>query len=383
LSPYFNAPAGQAIPLRALWRATQLAAELPWSACTARYFDSGTSALAAAIRAARRSLLPGVTNVRVLLPAYACPNLHAAALAAGAQPEYLDLEPGQLAPADATLLAHLRRGDSLAICVDMFGAPVNRRLLVDADASVRPRVIHDLAQSFAPYLPGWQPEFPHTVVSFGRAKPMSLTRGGALLTPSPPPVDRVALAVGKLDAIRLMLRSSIYNACLHPIAYGLLRTLPATGVGSTRFAPLGRIHELGPEFARLVCERWRALKSELGRLQAATKEMHALAIAEGLQVPIEADTITGLRALWRLPVLHETARQAEEFARDAASLGVSRLYGASQPEFTGTESERAREQWTVAWSFARRLTTLPTHGRLSAAQMGKLRRLLQAARDRG
>jgi dTDP-4-amino-4,6-dideoxygalactose transaminase len=111
--------------------------------------------------------------------------------------------------------------------------------------------------------------------------------------------------------------------------------------------------------------------------------MHALATAAGFQVPIETDTIAGLRALWRLPVLHESERQAEEFARDAASLGVSRLYGASQPEFTGTDSQRAREQWPVAWSFARRLTTLPTHGRLSGAQMVKLRRLLEATRGRG
>lgn len=321
------------------------------------------------------------TPVRVLLPAYGCPNLLAAVLAAEAKPEFVDIDADTLSMDASGLQTEIRRGECLIIWVDMFGVPTAEGV----EPALRDRLIHDLAQSYAPYLPGWRAVASHTVVSFGRAKPLSLTEGGALLTA---PVPNAGLATNAPPEslsfqrwAKLTLRAAIYNQCLGRLSYGLLRALP-TGVGGTQFTPLDRIRALGEDTGRVAFELWRELEKRIVEVEACTRDLCELVERAGL--PLHPLVRQGAaRCLWRVPVRHRSASEAEFFANAAAPLGVSRLYGRSLPEFCGVSEAEARERWPKAWSFARQLTTLPTHGRLSDAQIRQLGTLLEASRAAG
>lgn len=341
------------------------------------YFDSGTSALAEAVRQgiARQSPEP----LRVLLPAYGCPNLLAAVLAAGAKPEFVDIDPQSLSFCAQALQRPPRPEHTLVLWVDMFGISTAER----AAPELRQRMIHDLAQSYAPYLPGWQPMANRSVVSFGRAKPLSMTEGGALLTPavSPASADAAPCSAGHGSLARLSVRAAVYNLCLGRLPYGILRSLPV-GVGTTHFTPLDRIRPLGTETGRVVLELWRDLARRIADVESSTQAMCEVVDGAGMPLhPLVAQR--AVKALWRVPVLHASGAAADFFADAAASLGVSRLYGRSLPELSGTSPEEARERWPKAWSLARRLTTLPTHGRLGASQRARLRMLLQASHAAG
>jgi len=371
-------PAGRPVSLAALWRARRPAAGSPWPDRKVRYFESGTAALAEAVR--QRSHEMSTKPVRVLLPAYGCPNLLAAVLAAEAKPEFVDIDADSLAMDATSLRTELQRDNSLVVWVDMFGVPTADGV----DPALRDRLIHDLAQSYAPYLPGWRAVARHTVVSFGRAKPLSLTEGGALLTA---PVPGAVPAVAPSESLslqrwaKLTLRSVIYNQCLGRLSYGLLRALP-TGVGGTQFTPLEQIRALDADTGRVAFELWRELEKRVADVETCTRDMCELVERAGL--PLHPLVRQGaVKCLWRVPVRHRSVSEAEFFANAAAPLGVSRLYGRSLPEFCGASEAEARERWPNAWSFARQLTTLPTHGRLSGAQIRQLGTLLEASRAAG
>jgi dTDP-4-amino-4,6-dideoxygalactose transaminase len=319
--------------------------------------------------------------LRALLPAYGCPNLLAAVIAAEAKPEFVDIDTGTLSMSASSLRMELQHDGCLIVWVDMFGVPTAEAV----EPALRDHLIHDLAQSYAPYLPGWKAVASHTVVSFGRAKPLALTAGGALLTaPVPladPAADEARGSMGSLHCAKLMLRAAIYNQCLGRLPYGILRALP-TGVGNTRFTPLEHIRTLGGDMGRVVFELWRELERQLADVEASTRAMCDLVERVGL--PLHPLVTQGtVKCLWRVPVHHPSEAAAEFFAGEAASLGVSRLYGRSLPEFSGIPADEARVRWPNAWNFARRLTTLPTHGRLDAAQISRLGTLLKASRDVG
>ena len=373
-------PAGRPISLGALWRSRHSSAVSPWPDHDVRYFDSGTSALAEAVR--QRACQMSTRPVRVLLPAYGCPNLLAAVLAAEAKPEFIDIDADTLAMASSPLHSAMQRGDCLVVWVDMFGVPTAE----GAEPALRDRLIHDLAQSYAPYLPGWRAVARHTIVSFGRAKPLSLTEGGALLTvPAPEPAPRVGPAADEPPEsmsfrrlARLLLRAAIYNRCLGRVSYGVLRALP-TGVGDTEFTPLEQIRAVGNGTGRMAFELRRELQRRVADVEASTRAMCDLVERAGLPLhPLVRQGV--VRSLWRVPVRHRSAAEAEFFANAAAPLGVSRLYGRSLPEFSGVAADAARERWPNAWNFARQLTTLPTHGRLDGAQIRRLGTLLEASR---
>lgn len=325
------------------------------------YLSSGTAALASAMRmACERS---GARSPEVILPAYGCPDLVAAAVHAGARPVLADLR--QDSPEyDPEAVAALVNPDTVAIvAVTFLGVrPAGARLrTIIGNRNVV--LIEDSAQWF-PREPAQRFFGDYVVLSFGRGKPVNVLGGGALLVAehmaSPPaPATRVAGAALK-DAAQV----ALYNSLIHPRVYGIAEKLPFLGIGLTRYHPLDEIAGMRVERKRRlpvnvrryverrldVQDQWRAALRRLG-----CPDVIDLPLAHG--VPSDS-------ALLRYPVLLSSkSRRDETYARlRQAGLGASIMYGQALPDIEGvgplvglqTDFPRARD-------FAGRLLTLPTH----------------------
>lgn len=373
-----HAPAGQSIAWAvAAGRPTQ--SRQPWPGLDQRYFGSGTAALAAAIEEALDRLPAAGSPRRVILPAYGCPNLLAAALKAQGEPEFVDLAPGTFAPEPQDLLCRLRKGDCVVVSVDPFGSTsLDDDFLEALEEPLRQRLVHDLAQSFAPFDPQWRAVARSTIVSFGRAKPASLTMFGLLLSvPEERDGERQRESmrddVSVALQIKLLLRSLAYNVSLRPAVFGALSRLPFLGIGTTTFEPLGDVTQFSAGLGRYAAAAAAQVDLHWERLGAATQRMLQIALDAGAEVPAAVQAAAGSgRPLWRIPVLHDSGAAAERFSKCAAHLGVSRLYGRTMAEFAGIDAAQAQRRWPVAWRLSRTLTTLPSHGRLRDREQRQL-----------
>jgi hypothetical protein len=331
-----------------------------WSPVTTRYYDSGTSALAIALREALAA--DAAASKDVVLPAYACPNLAAAAAFAGARHRFVDFEPGGSTPAvDATA--------GIDIAVDFCGVP---------SARIGPATIHDMAQSHAPFLADWTPRARRTVVSFGRAKPVSLTMGGALLGDA----GSASASAQAVAAASLQRRAWIYNLSLDPRMFGVLARMPFLGIGATRYEPLADARVLEGDFPTLATAAVQEFRRNSREAFEGTRRALQFATDAGLAVPFDTGRLPAGLPLWRMPVLLEDETQADAFAAAAASMGVSRLYRRTMPEFLGVDANEAKERWPHAWQLSRTLVTLPTHGRLDEASWQRLGRLLKENKNK-
>lgn len=348
-----HAPAGRRIAADVWTRA-----DAPrWSPVRTRYFDSATAALAVAIE----EELGGSSDERVVrLPAYACPNLVAATVHAGARPLFVDFLPGGALP---TLTEMIGPGAGVAVAVDFCGVPT------PAGSGPRSagRLVHDLAQSFAPFMPGWQPLTSRSVVSFGRAKPVSLTRGGALLGGEAPARARDAVEPGGFA-----LRARAYNLSLNPLAFGVLARLPFLGIGATVYHELDEVRAFGEAFAARADAAVRSFRATRDAISEGTRRALDFARGAAFSLPFDVAGLPPGLPLWRLPVTLADAAAARHFAERGARFGVSRLYQKTLPEILGTSSEEARQRWPHAWQLSRTLVTLPTHGRLDDDDWGRL-----------
>jgi hypothetical protein len=371
-----HAPAGRPVP-RAVFAAGRRKGLSPWPGLHTELFGSGTAALGVALKLALGQLPEGAPR-RVALPAYACPNLVAATLWAGGIPEYYDLSPDVSGPVPGVVESLSRSRDFVMLHVDAFGADT---LPASVSAAPEGLVIHDLAQSFAPFLEGWRPRARFSVASFGRAKPLSLTLGGALIAALP--AGSAALVEGNSPTVdvsgsKLSLRAFVYALSLHPTAFGVLSRIPALGIGQTSFAPLTHADRLPPRWHAAVAAAIAELHGSLPLIATQTEDMLRLARESGAQVPASALAAEGRFPLWRVPVLCPDSASATVIAREGTHLGLSRLYLRPLPQIMGRAATEVAQLWPNATGIAGRLITLPTHGRLGERRESQLRRLLES-----
>jgi hypothetical protein len=375
-----HAPAGRRVPRPALSPGRGTTPAQLWPGVGVRLFDSGTAALGCALRLAFAAAGTPPENPVVLLPAYACPNLAAAVLWAGATPRYYDLARDTLGPAPGALADLQSAPDALMVHVDAFGADTFPQQVALSEGA-RGRVVHDLAQSFAPYASDWRPRFPFSVLSTGRAKPASLTLGGVLLTGSDAGERDTAQSEDTpsvdVPAWKWAVRSAIYSLSLHPLVFGALARIPALGIGQTRFSPLTDAVRLPERWLRIFGAAAADVRDSFQLFTRQTAAMLQLAQDSGARLPVSALQNQDRAPLWRVPVLCPTPESAAALARDGGHLGISRLYRRPLPEIMGIAPAEVVMQWPEAAWLAERLVTLPTHGRLGGRLEDELRRLLE------
>ncbi len=342
-----------------------------------QFYDSGTSALAAAMIAARtKKFGTGYAgDAEVIIPAYGCPDLIAAAVYAGLKPVLVDLQASRpwmdlQAVADAVSAATVA-----IIAVDLFGIPERLSRLRPIADKAEIVLIEDSAQGFPAQAMTrhgeayWQGDL--VVLSFGRGKPVSLLGGGAVLSPQgnnsisallpqlPSPKDNA------IQRLRYRLKAQLYNVMLHPRLYWLPAALPFLHLGETAYHPLSSIAGLDRLRKKLLMANIHAYYGY---------DEHALAINRYTRTALQGnENIINLAAVCELPeaqrllryplLLPASERDHVVHCLNQNGRGASIMYAAAIPEIHGLEQVLDKQKlFPCARDFAARLLTLPMHG---------------------
>lgn len=346
---------------------TALEAELrrAFGASAATLTDSGTSALAMALRAATPA--GGV----VALPAYACVDVGAAAIFASLRVMLYDVDPATLSADLDSVARVLDRGANTVVVAHLYGYPADLpavRALADTHGAT---VIEDAAQGAWGTLAGARlgAMGPLSVLSFGRGKGLTGSGGGALLGIGARGAEMLARAIapnGAPRGVRALATGTAQWALGRPALYAIPAAIPALHLGETIYHPAHEPRAISAVSASLVRDALaRADHDLLTRREHAEELERTAARAMGFE-PI-APVAGGYPGYLRLPIRLDGAREV------APSLGVVRGYPATlaglkelAPTLVGDEKlPGARE-------LQRTLVTLPTHALLTAQDLEKI-----------
>lgn len=350
-----------------------------WRSAGYRYLflSSGTAALSVAMALAAE--LRGLAKGKVVLPAYGCPDLLAAAHYAGLLPVLADLRPDQ-PRYDLDAVRRSLSGDTAAVvAVNFLGIPedlAGLRALCDARGVL---LIEDDAQYF-PLRRGCY-EGDLVVHSFGRGKPVSQLGGGALLARGE--LAERALARGQIlpeassSEAGWRLKARLFNRVLHPLGYQVLVSLPLIDVGATVYKPLRQVYRL-PGWrisylsANIAAYRMRSRVAQ-GRIDSLLQQY-----APALNLPRTMHAQGG--PLLRYPLLCQSVAQREalQLELQRRGLGVTQMYRRPLPDIEGIP-ERIEGSFPEAASFASRLLTVPTTSFVNSRHLASLEQAVRVA----
>jgi len=328
----------------------------------------------AALREALRTAAEATGRGEVLIPAYTCFSVPAAAVSAGLRVRLVDVDDEGRLDAESLAETPLEEVAAIVVC-NLFGRaePIEGVRRAAADAGTW--VIDDAAQAFGAMEPsstgravGARSEL--GVLSFGRGKPLSGLGGGALVLAEG--VSATAPRCGDVQPSpkRAACKAVVWDLALQPVVFGLLAAIPALGIGETPFEP---------DF-------------EGGSIDGASLVLadHALDVAAAVaeRRVAEAERLAGdLRERTRFePILAEPGEHAvyprlavrapDEGIRSAALAALARCGAGGSPFYPAALSRleplRAHRVDSAtmpgAERLAGRLLTLPVHGGLRAGR---------------
>lgn len=336
------------------------------------WLNSGTAALALAISAARQRR-PEVTKPRVLLPAYGCPDLIAAAEFAGVRPRLVDIgadDPGYSLDA----LRKALTTDVVAVVAVNFLGIRERLGEIRAMLPAGTLLIEDDAQWFPEDFDSCSLQGDLVCISFGRGKPVSLLGGGALLVRSagvsaPLASIQPAEDPGPLFPIKVR----IFNALLRRRLYWIANRNPAMQLGRTVFKPLAAIRAMHATRKNLVGAN---VRTYLGR-DRATQSLWATAARGSNSVkPLDVEAVR-IGRLLRYPVLCRSSEDRRSLLEQLqhAGLGATAMYRCWLPDIEGVSGRiELSGPCPGAQSFAERLLTLPINQQVTTQDIQRAMR---------
>ena len=350
-------PVGEPVPLHAR---VQPADEAAWDGYTAIWVDSGTTALGIAIAAVAD--LAGRPHPSVILPAYGCPDLVAAAQWAGVTPRLVDTQPERPWLDDVAVGNAIDPSVAAIVAPHFLGIRHPLRNLKDLCQHTGALLIEDSAQ-LGPASPSFRPEADLVILSFGRGKP--IPAGGGLLLcrgPAQAAADRIAARLPEAgpQGAGWRVHTLAQNLALTRVGFGLVARIPWLRVGETHFKELRSPHRLRHGFrmaVQNVIAEWPAPEPAVARAYAKHLE------ATGTPCLAKNLGWDGKSPLLRYPALMEDAATRNRVCDELHRLGIgaSPFYGAALPDLGGMPDVDQSGSLTNARSFAARLLTLPTH----------------------
>jgi dTDP-4-amino-4,6-dideoxygalactose transaminase len=338
-----------------------------FGAHSAALVDSGTSALAMAMRATTRA--GGV----VALPAYACVDVGAAAIFAQLNVRLYDIDPNTLSPDLDSVARVLAAGANTIVVAHLYGYPADVPGVAALATMHGASVIEDAAQGAWGSISGARlGSFgPLSVLSFGRGKGMTGGGGGALLGIGAPQIDAFTFAHGQLARARVGARTLAVTAAQwalgRPAMYALPSAIPALHLGETIYHAAHEPRAITAVSASLVRASLARADADLAlRTRNAERIAHVAERAKGVRTVHAIDG--GRSGYLRYPLRVDDARAAR------AELGIVRGYPDTLAELAELRASLMGDEALVgARELQRTLVTLPTHAMVTE---GDLRDLL-------
>lgn len=322
---------------------------------------SGRAALTVLFRALRR-LSP--ERNEVLLPAYTCYSVPAAAVRAGLHVALCDVDEETLAIRIDSLLDAISRRTLCVVVTHLYGIPGNVESVTAAAGRRGVFTVDDAAQAMGAEIRGRRLGTcgDAGIFSLGRGKALPAVRGGGILTDK----DRIQEAIcremptrrSRGSALRTPLEAILLSLLLRPRMYWIARLLPFLHLGESLYStsfPLRLLHGTQAALGIRMLPRLQSLNEERVR--------RALALRRGL----EGDT-AGLR----FPSIAEDARPIYSrlpvqcqapLPGSLGRLGVVRSYPAPLSDVPGVQPHLVSRNTSLPGStrLARTTWTLPTH----------------------
>ena len=346
---------------------------------------SGTEALALAMQNIRQRC-DSIACPEVILPAYGCPDLVAAAVYAGLQPVLIDIDGDSPGFDLALLVGELNDNTVAVVAVNFLGIPEQlaaiRQLLLPWP---RVALIEDNAQCYPELCSEAALECDYVVLSFGRGKPVSLLGGGVLLVRESL-VDkgsmdsdilqnpRPSVASGAVTALKML----AYNVLLKPAFYQLLSRNPLLKLGQTVYHPLDSI-------AAMDSFRLSVLRSNVSRYQSRDRQREGLmrnivaSCSDYALVDLAACSNIPAGRLLRFPLLCADKQHRDQLLSVlvAQGLGATAMYRLRLQDLPGVRRlVQSRGNSDGAQRFADRLLTVPLHEGVTSAHIVRLAAVL-------
>lgn len=358
--------------------------ELPtFSAYSPFWLDSGTSALALALILIRERSA-NIPDPKVLVPAYACPDLIAAAEFAKVKPVLIDISQSDPSFDLESLKANIDHSTVAVLAVNFLGI---RERLSDIKAMLPSHtyLLEDNAQ--------WYPEFDDgpvhsdfVITSFGRGKPASMLGGGLLLVRKA--LDDVNIAdLNIVEASEFhhtkppfssLIKILIYNILLIPYFYFWLLKIPFLQIGETTFKALSVIKEMPLWRKRLLgINLQRYLQNKNTQLVKQYQDLFAK--HEVFTLIAKGDRGRDKRML-RFPILCRNREIRDELYSELqrSGLGASKMYQTPLLDIDGVNARVDSNTGNQnAVDFAGRLITLPVHEGVGGGQVVRLAKILE------
>jgi dTDP-4-amino-4,6-dideoxygalactose transaminase len=368
-------PAGEAIPPSAIWsafsapdpaRALIQGLEERLGSSRVTLHGSGRQALRLALEHLARSR----DRDEVLIPAYTCFSVPAAAVAAGLRVRLVDVTREGRIDRSALEALPLERAAALVVS-NLFWVPEPIADIREPLARAGVAVVDDAAQAFGTDC-GEGPVGSRGdlgILSFGRGKPLSGLGGGAIIWPDSPEAAPEPPGLRRASALA---RAVLYDVALQPAVFRVLAAIPALGIGETHFDP---DITPGPIDGASVCLAAAALQG-FDR-SARERADRAASLSEEIAATSAFSPICGASdAACGYPRLAVVAPGAK--ARDAAlsalcNLGATAMYPSALDQLAALQPHRVGESSCPgAQELAARVLTLPTNRALRGAERARL-----------
>jgi dTDP-4-amino-4,6-dideoxygalactose transaminase len=344
-----------------------------YGAVDALLTDSGTSALVLALQ----KVLPA--GGTVAYPAYACIDLTAAAVGAGAQVRLYDVDPATLSPDLESLRSVIRRGVDAIVVAHLYGYPADMIGVRSLAAQHGVPVIEDAAQGAGGTLDGTLLGGlgDVSILSFGRGKGTTGGSGGAVLVRTSPLAEwtrtvRSRLKPGSRGGAKVFALAA-QRFLSHPSLYRIPTSIPALRLGEMVYH--------APRTPRAMTAANAAVLRrtlELEDREIAGRRARALCLISGIG---ETLTVVAARAIsggesgfLRLALLDSSGSMMP-----LADLGALRGYPLTLDQHPQLKPLlRSGERAGRGSQFLRdRLFTIPTHSGLDQADLARLSRWLE------
>ncbi|MFQ5705597.1 MAG: DegT/DnrJ/EryC1/StrS family aminotransferase [Gemmatimonadales bacterium] len=343
--------------------------------------DSGTTALSLAIN----GICSRESDRTIALPAYGCYDLATAADGVGVDVVLYDLDPHTLGPDLESLRAAVARGPATVVAAYLFGVPIDLLELTHITAERGIAVIEDAAQGHgatydgAPLGSFGSP----AVLSFGRGKGMTGGAGGALVATTEIGAEIVrgaSSALGTANAgLREVIGASAQWGLARPSLYGVPAAIPFLRLGETIYREPQPPATISKGACCVLASNWEASEAEAATRGEVARRLYEI-VAECTGMDNIVVPSNGEAGYLRLPVLVSERVKHHFDSTRARRLGIMPGYPkalADLPGF-GDRCVNRGAGFPGARCLANRLFTLPTHSKLTTADIDRIERWLHS-----